>query len=132
MPFISIFYDNFTASMPILYQKNDHSLKKQSSHAHICWKKRPFSQEHNDKIKLSWKTPAVMPIFCQKNQLCRNYTKLGAKKVNRMPFSKKKSPFSKLYYVTGRRSQNDTPISWFFMKKSLLSCTYFVKKTSIL
>ena len=47
-------------------------------------------------------------IWSEKRPFCRNNTILWAKKVNRMPFFR------------------------FFTKKSLLSCPYFVKKTSIL
>ena len=110
---------------------SDFSRKNHCSLTPILSKKRPFSKKH----------PALMPIFCQKNvhphkntvlschfflifyvkppcshthiwsekrPFCRNNTILWAKKVNRMPFFR------------------------FFTKKSLLSCPYFVKKTSIL
>ena len=130
--FFPIFHDNVTAFMPMLCQKNFPSLK--NTLLMPIFVQRNVHSLKNIMIKKKYreKPPTVMPIFRQKHQLCRNYIKLWVKKVDRMPFSKKNVNFSKLYYIMARRSQQDTLFSRFFTKKSLLSCTYFVKKTFIL
>ena len=86
-PFFPIFHDNVNAFKPILCQKNVPSLKN-TLLLPIFVQRNVHSLKNIMIIKIyRKKPPAVMPIFRQKRQLCRNYTKLWAKKVSRMPFS---------------------------------------------
>ena len=113
-PFFPIFYEKIIFLMPIFYQKNVHSLKNTMlSCPHFVKKTSIFSItqcSHVIFLKYFMKNPPVLcPYLVNKRQFCQNYTILWAKTVNRMPFCFR-----------------------FFTKKALLSCPYFVKKTSIL
>ena len=91
------------------FVKNVHSL---NSHANILTRKRLSSQKqysHVIRFKFFIKNPCCHAhIWSKKRKFCQNYTMLRAKKDNRIPFF------------------------MIFHEKILLSCPYFVKKTSIL
>ena len=66
------------------------------------------------------------PYLVKKRKFCQNYTILWAQKVNRMPFI---PIFTNKYQPSCPHFlQNNV----YYQKKKLLSCPYFVKKTSIL
>ena len=114
MPFFSDFSLKNTALMPILIQKDVHSLTNTLlSYPYFVVKSFILSKtlySHVIFFQLLYEKPrAVIPYLIKKSQFCQNYIILWIKKVNRMPF----------FYN-------------FSAKKSPLSCPYFVKKTSIL
>ena len=110
-PFFLIFHEKITALRPKFCQKNVHTLKNTMLLCPYFVKKRPFSKK---RCALTYfflffyeKAPALMTIFSHKN-------------VN--------SVKSTLYYRAKKS------IGYLFSKfctiKSLLSCTYFVEKSS--
>ena len=142
----------------IFKNKNVHSLITHYSHANILSKKRPFSQKHCALMSIKkkiMKNPLLSCLYLiTKRQFCQNNTILWAKEVSRMPIfcdfsrknyrsyahilwknvhSLKNTLLSSLYFVkkTSILSKNTVLLCHFFkifMKKTLLSRPYLVKK----
>ena len=131
MPFFPIFHWKVNSLLPIFWEKNVHYLKTNCSHAHIWSKKRQFSKKKQCSHNIFFK------FFMKNPQSCQTHI-----------WSKKLSILSKLHYIMGQKSQEDAIFSDLsrkitslmpifckkkhvnFLKNTLISCPYFVEKTS--
>ena len=141
MPFFPILNKKITAQ-----KQQVHSLKNTLL---SCPYKRPFSQKHGALMSFlkifHEKALAAMPILGQKNVISVKTTlyygqkkSLGCSFFQKRPFSKKTN-CSHVHILSKKRifSQKHSAHMYFFffkfvMENPLLSCPYFVKKTSIL
>ena len=136
-----LFSKKQTVLTPIFCQKNVHSLKNTVFSPHF------FS-------KVSWKTPAVMPIFDQQTSILSKLAYYMSQKSQwDAPFANYHEKMSALMPVFCQKNVNSlkkhcshahilsknilsktrrSHVFFFFKKSDLLSCPYFVKKTSIL
>ena len=113
-PFLPIFHGKITALMPMLFQKDVHSLKNTLLSCPYFVEKTSILSKtlcsHIIFLTFKWKILCCHAHISSKtHRFCQNYIILWVEKVNRM-----------LFFFR------------FFTEKTPLSCPYFVKKTSTL
>ena len=108
-PFFRFQMKKLLLSCPFLTE-NVRSLKNTMLPCPYLVQKRPFSQKHESFVSnFEWKTPCC-------------HTHIWLKNVNS----------AKTTLLYGRKKSIRWFLFWFFTKKSMLTCPYFIKNTSIL
>ena len=126
-PFLPIFQGKITALMPMLFQKDVHSLKNTLLSCPYFVEKTSILSKtlysHIIFLTFKWKTPCCHAHIWSKNrQFCQNYIILWIKKVNRMLF---------FFPIFHGKVTSLMPIfcqeSVHSQKNPLLSSPYFIK-----